>query len=160
MTITGNQATRLKFITETLAGMLEASHFNGGQHHGTECEVCKSIRESRAAIADVLDRRNASRLKFHTRVLGDTGRGRFETDLLDLSSSGAFLESIFPFPQGTPLTLKFKIDSGEVTVPAEVAYSIQHVGFGVRFIDLRQQDRERISSFIRMKVNSDSVRAR
>ncbi|HMG34208.1 MAG TPA: PilZ domain-containing protein [Blastocatellia bacterium] len=148
MTITSNQATRLKFITETLAEMLEASHFNAGQHDGPRCEVCNSIRRSRETVADLLDRRSGSRFKFHTRVLGDTGRGRFETDLLDLSTSGAFLESIFPFPQGTPLTLKFKIDSGEITVPAEVAYSIQHVGFGVRFVDLLEKDRQRISSFI------------
>jgi hypothetical protein len=81
-------------------------------------------------------------------VTGDTGRGKFETGMLDLSTAGAFLESVLCFPVGTPLTLKFKLDSGWITVPSEICYSIEHVGFGVRFVDLIKQDRDRIAAYI------------
>jgi len=151
MIISNNQASRLKVVTQTLASMLQSSHLSAGQHDTKDCAICKSIRESQEAIAEAFDRRNSTRVNVHTRIIGDTGIGRFETDLLDLSSTGAFLESVMPFPSGTPLTLRFKIDSGEITVPAEVAYSIQHVGFGVRFVDLREQDRKRLDSFLQAK---------
>jgi hypothetical protein len=82
------------------------------------------------------------------RVIGETSAGRFETNLLDLSDCGAFLGSVLAFPRGTTLTLKFKLDSDRIVVPAEVCYCIEHVGFGVRFVDLKEDDRKRIDQFL------------
>jgi len=152
MTTTQNREGRLKFVADTLTRMLRSSHIGAPRHSASECDVCRRY-ESRDRIQHMLERRETLRVIFHARTIGDTGSGRFETDLLDLSAAGAFLNSVLPFPEHQALTLRFKLGSSEITVPAEVCYSIQHVGFGVRFVDLREEDRKRIEQFVRIRAS-------
>jgi hypothetical protein len=148
MSLTANNPVQSKLVTETLGGMLQSSHSAAESHDAANCRVCAATRYERENSAGTKERRDTIRTQVHTRVTGDTGRGKFETGMLDLSTAGAFLESVLPFPVGTPLTLKFKLDSGWITVPSEICYSIEHVGFGVRFVDLIKQDRDRIATYI------------
>jgi hypothetical protein len=126
--------------------MVQSSHSAAGSHNAADCRICAAAQNAGARSEG--DRRDTIRTQVHTRVTGDTGQGKFETGMLDLSTAGAFLESVLPFPVGTPLTLKFKLDSGWITVPSEICYSIEHVGFGVRFVDLIKQDRDRIATYL------------
>jgi hypothetical protein len=146
MSSAGNKAVRNKFVTETLNAMVHSNH--SASHNDENCPTCNASEAARSSAGSEADRRSLGRTNLHVRVVGEVGKGRFETDLLDLTSSGAFLESVLHIPEGTPITLKFKIDSTTIIVPAEVRYSIEHVGFGVRFVDLREEDRKRIDGFV------------
>jgi hypothetical protein len=54
----------------------------------------------------------------------------------DLSTTGAFLDSMNPLPAGTRLALRFMAGLREVRVVAEVVHSMPSFGMGVRFLDL------------------------
>lgn len=152
MNSAGNKPTRNKFVTDTLHEMVHSSHI--ATHHDDSCSTCRSIRTAQPSADEPKERRHLGRVNVNVRVIGDTTGGRFETDLLDLTSSGAFLESILHFPKGTRITLKFKIDSTPIVVPAEVCYSIEHVGFGVRFVDLKDEDWNRIERFLQSRMRA------
>jgi PilZ domain-containing protein len=147
MTISKNQAVRLKFITESMARMLNASHRASGHHSDTDCTVCIAIERSQGAISDLFERRGAPRRALVTSVRGRGSEGaRFKTRLSDLSETGAFLESVLPFREGTVLDLTFRVKARELKVKSEVCYSIEHVGAGVRFIEIEPDDRRAIAA--------------
>jgi len=149
MTISKNQALRLKFITESMSRMLNASHRASGHHTESNCAVCATIQQSRGAITDVFDRRGAKRLAFVTDVQGHGANDfRFKTRLSDLSETGAFIESVLLFNEGAIVDLTFKVKSKEIKVKSEVCYSIEHVGAGVRFIELSHEDRKLIAKHV------------
>jgi len=70
----------------------------------------------------------------------------------DLSPSGAFLESDRIPPMGCPLQLVFRLteDEPEISCAAHVRNvpDVGHLGFGVEFADLRDEDRMRLARFV------------
>jgi len=149
MTISKNQAVRLKFITESMARMLNASHRASGHHRENDCTVCTAIERSQGVISDLFERRGAPRRALVTPVRGRGSEGaRFKTRLTDLRETGGFLESVLPFREGTVLDLTFRLKSKELKVKSEVCYSIEHVGAGVRFIQIEPDDRRSLSAYL------------
>ena len=67
----------------------------------------------------------------------------------DLSTTGAFLDSMNPLPPGTKLALRFLAGPQEVRVAAEVMHSMPSFGMGVRFLDLSGEGRAAIEALIR-----------
>lgn len=67
----------------------------------------------------------------------------------DLSTTGAFLDSMNPLPPGTKLALRFKAGPREVQVSGEVVHMMPQFGMGVRFLDLSGEDRAAIEALIR-----------
>jgi len=68
--------------------------------------------------------------------------------LADLSSSGAFVDSRTVLPSGTTARLRFSLTGTEISVLAEVRYSMPSFGMGVRFLDLRPEDQAVIEQLI------------
>jgi len=54
----------------------------------------------------------------------------------DLSSSGAFIDSMMAVPVGTRFAVRFVLPSGPIQLNAEVVHSMEHFGMGVRFVDV------------------------
>ncbi len=67
----------------------------------------------------------------------------------DLSTTGAFLDSINGLPPGTKLALRFQAGQREVSVAAEVVHTMPNFGMGVRFLSLSGEDRAAIEALIR-----------
>lgn len=65
----------------------------------------------------------------------------------DLSLSGCYIESMFPFPVGTNLEMKLQVD-GTLLVLAQVVTSDPQVGNGVKFIRMLPEDIEELRAFI------------
>jgi PilZ domain len=85
-----------------------------------------------------LEKRGARRIPYRTEVdVSTTGNSPLDPRISDLSTSGAFIDSMNGLPAGSRLYLRFPLPSGEVvSVEAEVVHSMPHFGMGVRFLDL------------------------
>jgi uncharacterized protein (TIGR02266 family) len=68
----------------------------------------------------------------------------------DISEEGLFIATPEAFMEGSVLDLKFRLfnDDQPITAKAEVRYIQEGVGMGVRFKDLKPEDRRRIKKFI------------
>lgn len=96
------------------------------------------------------DRRATKRITFfaEAELEGiDTSR-RLQVRLADLSTGGAFVDTRTVLPSGTAARLKFTVIGKEINVLAEVCYSMPSFGMGMRFLDLRPEDRALIEQFI------------
>jgi c-di-GMP-binding flagellar brake protein YcgR len=76
------------------------------------------------------------------------GRGVRKMD--DISEEGMFITTPDAFMKGSILDLKFRLfnDDQPITVKAEVRYVKEGVGMGVRFTNLKPEDRERIKKIV------------
>jgi hypothetical protein len=65
----------------------------------------------------------------------------------DLSLSGCYIETVFPFAIGTRLELKLQID-GTLLVLATVATSDPQVGTGIQFTRMLPEDIDELRAFL------------
>jgi len=72
----------------------------------------------------------------------------------DISLSGCYIESMFPFPVGTNLDMKLQVD-GTLLVLARVVTSDPQVGNGVKFIRMLPEDIEELRAFIEARRKSE-----
>ena len=77
---------------------------------------------------------------------GDRGVRKMD----DISEQGMFIATPDVFMKGSILDLKFRLFNQDqpVSVKAEVRYVQEGVGMGVRFMNLKPEDRERIKKFV------------
>jgi c-di-GMP-binding flagellar brake protein YcgR len=67
----------------------------------------------------------------------------------DLSTTGAFLDSMNSLPPGTKLSMRFAAGQQEIRVTAEVVHTMPNFGMGVRFLDLPGEARAAIEALVR-----------
>jgi hypothetical protein len=67
----------------------------------------------------------------------------------DLSTTGAFLDSMAGLRPGTKLALRFTAGTHEVRAAAEVVHTMPQFGMGVRFLELSGEARAAIEALIR-----------
>ncbi|HEY5594767.1 MAG TPA: PilZ domain-containing protein [Nitrospiria bacterium] len=77
---------------------------------------------------------------------GDRGVRKMD----DISEQGMFIATPDVFMKGSILDLKFRLFNQDqpVSVKAEVRYVQEGVGMGMRFMNLKPEDRERIKKFV------------
>jgi hypothetical protein len=86
------------------------------------------------------ERREAKRISYICEVECEgTGVSRLSTRINDLSTTGAFIDSMTTFAPGTLMKLRFKIKDIRIETDAEVRYSMPQMGMGVRFINLKPE---------------------
>jgi hypothetical protein len=69
---------------------------------------------------------------------------------MDLSVGGIFLDIILPPPPGSLVSLKFRLVGYEdpITVTGEVTYSQEGMGMGIKFLNLKPEDKKKIETVI------------
>lgn len=83
------------------------------------------------------------------RVRCETGDGGRDCQMLDLNSSGAFIECFVPPLTGSKVNLRFRLPSGHtVCAGGVVKYHQFKIGFGLEFTGLSSTDRDQIASFL------------
>ncbi|PYT05726.1 MAG: hypothetical protein DMF60_11035 [Acidobacteria bacterium] len=98
------------------------------------------------------ERRVAKRISYICEVQCEgSGISRLATRINDLSLTGAFIDSITCYPQGTILTLRFHIKDILIETTAEVRYSMQRMGMGLHFLDLQPDHVAALESLIEGK---------
>jgi uncharacterized protein (TIGR02266 family) len=70
--------------------------------------------------------------------------------LTDLSTDGLFIDTMSPLPAGTLISVRFNLpgDPLPLVVLGEVVWAQEHLGMGVRFMNLRPKDRDRIRAWV------------
>ena len=103
------------------------------------------------------ERRHSPRIKLKVPVEiyteGATSPLRGATS--DLSLTGCYIESIFPFPIGTNLELKLQLNDTLVFL-ATVVTSDPQVGNGIRFTRVLPEDIEQLRVFLEDAEKSES----
>ena len=66
----------------------------------------------------------------------------------DLSTTGAFIDSMTHLPVGSKVKVTFQVAGRAITAVAEVAHAMPQFGMGVRFVELSEEDRLAIAAFV------------
>jgi hypothetical protein len=86
------------------------------------------------------ERREAKRISYICEVECEgAGISRLATRITDLSTTGAFIDSMTNYAPGTLLTLKFRVKDMLIEAQCEVRYSLRQMGMGVRFVHMSHQ---------------------
>ena len=74
----------------------------------------------------------------------------------DLSSRGMFISTARTFPEGTVLSLRFRLEhsGAEVQTRSEVRYCLPGVGVGVEFIGISAEDQNQIAREIEREAQT------
>ena len=94
------------------------------------------------------ERRHAKRISFIHEVEVE-GLGKLRC--LDISCGGMYLESPTSFPKDTVVDLQIKLqesDSQPIRSKARVVYVHEGVGMGLSFIELSEQDSDKIRELV------------
>jgi len=67
--------------------------------------------------------------------------------IADLSATGCYIESIFPFPIGTVLEMNFKL-GGTVLAVGTVVTCDPQVGNGIKFTKMLPEDQEDVRAYV------------
>src|SRR5262245_37812488 len=103
------------------------------------------------------DRRESKRISYLCEVECEgLGVGRLATRINDLSTTGAFIDSMTCYAPGTTLRLRFHVRDILISTTAEVRYTIPQTGMGVRFLTLAPQEQEALASLIEGKPLSSA----
>jgi c-di-GMP-binding flagellar brake protein YcgR len=99
--------------------------------------------------SDRNDRREYVRVKVSVpvEIRTNAGGSPIRGDTADLSLGGCYIETMFPFPIGTNLDLQLSIET-TVLIAATVVTCDPHVGNGIKFIRMLQEDREALKAFL------------
>jgi hypothetical protein len=98
------------------------------------------------------ERREAKRVSYICEVeCQGIGINRLATRITDLSTTGAFIDSMTCFTQGTILKIKFRVKGIPIETDCEVRYSMPQMGMGVRFLNLKPEHLSVIDHFVEGK---------
>lgn len=85
------------------------------------------------------ERRDAKRVGYICEVECEGDGVRLASRINDLSTTGAFIDSMTSYAPGTILRLKFRIKDIPIEADCEVRYGMQQMGMGVRFLNLKPE---------------------
>jgi hypothetical protein len=88
-------------------------------------------------------------LRLHSRVTGPfegVRRGLLDVDvqIYDLSEGGCFVTSVHEQPCGVEIELEIELPDGTITVKGETRHGRAGFGFGVRFVNLAEEELKRL----------------
>ena len=106
------------------------------------------------------DRRSEKRLEVCLDAVWD-GHGNRPARITDLSEGGCFVDTTGEAYIGEVLTFHVEIPDGKsLELTGEVAHHMRPVGFGLRFVDMTDEQRELLLSFIEyLNKPHDQIRA-
>jgi len=86
------------------------------------------------------DRRDKTRFDVRLDASWDGSRGTYNACVIDLSETGCYVDAINETIAGEILHLKIHLPHGELLeLDGEVAHSFTSVGFGLRFVELTDE---------------------
>ncbi len=120
---------------------------------GVGVEFTEIDPDDRQRILRVILRRLTEQRKFPRKPLVtqvEYDAGSFLGVSRDISVGGMFISTEQGLPLDTPARLRFNLEDGGpvLVVPAEVVYSVEKLGIGMRFLDLSPGDRNRIDVYV------------
>ena len=97
------------------------------------------------------EHRHHRRVDLFQEVVCESDGVEARSQVADVSVGGMFIDMPrSPFPRGTRVTARFALraDEPRMVVDADVHYVQERIGMGIRFVDLRDEDRDWIAAFV------------
>ena len=95
------------------------------------------------------DRRSEKRWEVCLDAVWDGKSGNYDARVTDLSEGGCYVDSLSQAHIGEVLTLKLQLPGGDwVDLTGKVAHQTPDLGFGIRFIDLSNEQIEKIRALL------------
>jgi uncharacterized protein (TIGR02266 family) len=98
------------------------------------------------------ERRSEERVKLRIWVEERVGETVYYQRTANLSRSGLFLEGTIPHEPGTKVRLSFSLPDADDLIDLEgevVGAGKEQTGMGIRILDIRDEDAERLEKFIK-----------
>lgn len=96
------------------------------------------------------ERRTQKRVPYLVDVQWEGATGRREARTCDLSSGGCFVDTVAQATVGEVINFRLCLPSGEwIDIEGEVTYVDESVGFGVRFINVTDDDQKKIEWLVK-----------
>lgn len=96
------------------------------------------------------DRRSEKRIDVSLETIWDgTASKKLSARITDLSEGGCFVDTTGEAHIGDRLTVRIQLpDRNFLELTGEVAHESRPIGFGLRFVDLSDEQREQLHSFL------------
>jgi PilZ domain-containing protein len=95
------------------------------------------------------DRRREDRLEVCLDATWDGESGNYTARVTDLSEGGCYLDTMGEAQSGDIVSFKLQLPGGDwLELTGEVAHQSPPMGFGLRFVDLSDEQTEKLHSFI------------
>jgi len=94
------------------------------------------------------DNRRDPRVCLSSEVDCELEHGHVRWRFADISAGGMFIDVYDPLPPGTLFRLRFQLDPPPIAAKAQVHYVQPRIGMGVEFVELAEEDRERIREIV------------
>ncbi|HJP91285.1 MAG TPA: PilZ domain-containing protein [Pyrinomonadaceae bacterium] len=95
------------------------------------------------------DRRREERVEVCLDAVWDGRSGRVTARVTDLSEGGCYVDTLGEAYIGEILNIKLPLPAGDwLELTGEVAHHSPPMGFGVRFVNLSEQQREKLDSLL------------
>jgi PilZ domain len=97
------------------------------------------------------EQRRHKRVDLFQEIVCEDNRVEARSGVADISVGGMFVDMPHAwFPSGCRITARFALraDEPQIAVDADVHYVQDGIGMGIRFVDLRDEDRDRIAGFV------------
>jgi uncharacterized protein (TIGR02266 family) len=101
------------------------------------------------------ERRNDDRVNLKLWVEERVGESIYYQRTANISRGGLFLEGTIPHVPGTPVRLSFSLPGDDHVIDLEgevVPAGPDQRGMGIRITDVREEDQERIDTFIKDRL--------
>jgi hypothetical protein len=98
------------------------------------------------------EKRKHERLPVVVEVNWDGGTRRSGARTTDISQGGCFVDTMAHAPVGQTINFKLLLPDGTwIVAQGFVVYELPRTGFGVRFTNISDADRERLNLFLRTR---------
>lgn len=101
------------------------------------------------------DRRSSPRLSVSLDAFWDSANGNHPSRITDLSVGGCYLDTVGETMTGEVVCFRVSLVDGDwLYLEGEVRHHTPGKGFGVRFLDLEQQQRDKIEALLSAALKS------
>ncbi|MDQ6651697.1 MAG: PilZ domain-containing protein [Acidobacteriota bacterium] len=96
------------------------------------------------------NQRKDTRVPLLVEVLWEGAAGKYEARTSDVSLGGCFIDTIGQMAIGETISFRLCLPAGEwIELQGEVMYELPRAGFGVRFVNLSDDQRYRLEAVIK-----------
>ena len=96
------------------------------------------------------ERRVHRRVPLLVEVAWEGATGKYEARICDVSTTGCFIDTIGRAAAGETIRFTVRLPAGDwIKLQGEVIYELPRAGFGVRFANLSDDQRQHLEAFIK-----------
>ena len=123
------------------------------------CPWVDQLRPAVAAQESDFEKRRHPRHKIRIGVdlQGPDSEAKLQAQCSDISQTGCYVHTLYPWPSGTPLVAVIWLNSERIEVTAVVRTSDQNVGMGIEFMNLCDEEDRRLQQFLAYSLTDPSL---